>query len=327
MTEAGRPAEGVASVARKASELRRLELIVTRRLDGLLRGEFLGRNTGPGSDFSGARRYEPGDDARRIDWNLSARSLDLQLRTTDADRELSTWAVVDRSGSMNFGTADREKADVAFSALAAFGFLTARHGNQFGVIASGEDRVVRLGPGSTRAALMAVMSRYYDLARAVPGVPGRVDLVDALRSLERAHARRGQVIVISDFLDTTDWHKSLTRLGLQHQVLAVQIIDPREFTLPAAGMLTVIDTETGRQMHLQSNSTTLRARYAAAARARHDAIARRIRDAGADHLVLSTEGDWLIDIVRFIVGRRTTQRNRTAARDQFARASRIRSLT
>ena len=173
---------------------------------------------------------------------------------------------------------------------------------------------------------MGLLSRLYDLARAEPGAPGRVDLHGALRNLERAHARRGQVIVISDFLEDTDWNKSLARLALQHQVLAVQVVDPREFTLPAAGMLSVVDTETGRQLNVQSNSAALRARYAAAAQARHDSITRRILGAGADHLVLSTQGDWLIDIVKFVMGRRISQRKTTVARDRVARA-RLRSIS
>src|SRR5689334_10981628 len=106
-------------VAAKAQQLRRLELLVTRRLDGLLRGEFLGLQPGPGTEPYGTRQYEAGDDARRIDWNLTARSLSPQLRTTEADRELSTWLVVDRSASMNFGTANSEKSEVAFASAAA----------------------------------------------------------------------------------------------------------------------------------------------------------------------------------------------------------------
>ena len=113
---------------------------MTRRLDGMLRGEFLGLQSGPGSEVSGARAYEAGDDSRWIDWNLTARSISPQVRTTEADRELQTWTVVDRSASMNFGTAEREKSEVAFAAAAAFGFLTARHGNRFGMLVAGRRR-------------------------------------------------------------------------------------------------------------------------------------------------------------------------------------------
>ncbi len=308
-TAAEHHAEGVAPVASKAAQLRRLELLVTRRLDGLLRGEFLSLRPGPGSEPAGSRPYEAGDDARRIDWNLTARSLGPQLRTTEADRELQTWVIVDRSASMNFGTTTREKAEVAFAAVAAFGFLTARHGNRFSVLVAGGDGVARLRPASTRPELLAALSQLYDVPRREHEPGADADLAGAMQTLERARPRRGQVIVISDFLDASDWRRPLGRIAVAHQVLAVQVVDPREHALPAAGMLSLIDTETGRQMHVQSNSSKLRERYAAAARVRHDDIADQIRRAGGEHLVLSTDRDWLIDIVKFVASRRVVRRN------------------
>ncbi len=302
---------GVGAVARKAAELRRLELLVTRRLDGLLRGEFLGRTPGPGSDVAGARPYEAGDDSRWIDWNLTARSIGPQVRTTEADRELQIWTVVDRSASMNFGTAEREKGEVAFAAAAAFGFLTARHGNRFGMLVAGGESVLRLGPTSTRSELLASLSRLYDVPRRRARTDGDADLTGALDALERARPRRGQVIVISDFLDATDWPRHLARLGQTQQMLCVQVVDRRELALPAAGMLTLVDTESGRNVHVQSNSARLRERYATAAAERHADIARRIREAGSEHLVLFTDSDWLIEIVRFVAGRRTLRRHTT----------------
>lgn len=307
-TEHERPSEGVAPVAGKAAQLRRLELLVTRRLDGLLRGEFLSLRPGPGSEPAGSRQYQTGDDARRIDWNLTARSLAPQLRTTEADRELQTWVIVDRSASMDFGTTTREKSDVAFAAVAAFGFLTARQGNGFSVFVAGGDAVTRLRPASTRPGLLAALSQLYDVPRREREPGANADLAGALRTLERARPRRGQVIVISDFLDPSDWQRALARMTLAHQVLAVQVIDPRELTLPAAGMLSLIDTETGRRMHVQSNSSKLRERYAAAARARDDSIAGHIRKAGAEHLTLFTDRDWLIEIVKFVARRRVVRR-------------------
>jgi uncharacterized protein (DUF58 family) len=324
---AGLPVEGVAPVARKAAELRRLELVVTRRLDGLLRGEFLGRQSGPGSEVAGARRYEPGDDARWIDWNLTARSITPHIRTTEADRELETWTIVDRSASMHFGTVEREKADVAFAATAAFGFLTARHGNRFGVLVSGGDEPVRFGPTSTRPELLAALSKLYDIPRRTEASGPGADLAAALAALERARHRRGQVIVVSDFLDEREWHRSLARLALAHQVLCVQVVDPRELVLPAAGMLTLVDTESGRDIHVQSNSAALREKYAVAAQARHEAIGRKIRDAGSEHLVLYTSSDWLIEIVRFVAGQRLLGRHTSFPRGHRARATRLRSMS
>ena len=148
--------------------------------------------------------YEAGDDSRWIDWNLTARSITPQVRTTEADRELQTWTVVDRSASMNFGTGEREKADVAFAAAAAFGFLTARHGNRFGMLVAGGDEVhaPRADLDPTGAARVAVA--------AVRRAPPHACIGPRRRSRGRAARRssgpvRGAVrsSSISDFLDDT----------------------------------------------------------------------------------------------------------------------------
>ena len=324
-TENDRTGAPVARVASKAAELRRLELLITRRLDGLLRGDFRGIRPGPGTEFAGTRAYEAGDDARRIDWNLSARSTVPYLRTTDADRELQTWVVLDQSGSMNFGTVQHEKADVAFAAVAAFGFLTGSHGNQFGVLAAGGESITRLGPSSTRPALLATLSRLYDGPRTETPPAPNADLTAALRLLERSHRRRGQVVVISDFLDDGDWATHLRRLSFAHDVLAVQIVDPREFELPRMGMLALVDAETGREVHVQSNSKRLRERYATAAHGRQDEIAASITGARSGHLVLSTERDWLYDIARFVARRRTFGQVFDPERARGLRSARVRS--
>jgi uncharacterized protein (DUF58 family) len=319
----GPGADGVASASSKAAQLRRLELEVTIRLDGMLRGDFAGRLPGPGSETAGARTYDVGDDARRIDWNLTARSLTPQVRTTEADRELHTWVVVDRSPSMDFGTALCEKRDVAFSAAAAYGFLTARHGNSFEVLIAGGDRVIRIGPSSTRAALLGTLSKLYDVTKTDGVQPASLNVSGALVALERTRPRRGQVVVISDFLDDHDWATPMRRLAFRHQVVAAQVIDPRELILPAIGIAAFVDPETGRRLHVQTNAAALRGRYEAAARARQESIARAIRTAGAEHLVLGTDRDWLIDIVKFVAGRKSM---RGRGRAEHVRNARHRSL-
>jgi uncharacterized protein (DUF58 family) len=300
--------EGVAPVATKAAQLRRLELMVTIRLDGLLRGEFTGVRSGPGSEAAGTRAYDVGDDARRIDWNLTARSLTPQLRTTEADRELHSWVVMDCSASMRFGTAQCEKRDLAFAAAAAFGFLTARNGNRFGFLVAGGDRIERFGPTTTHPALLASISQVYDAVRRDDAPSDGVAVTDALLALERTRPRRGQVVVISDFLDTDDWAAPLRRLAVNQHVVAVQPVDRRELTLPAVGLAAFVDTETGRRLHVQTNSPGLRTRYESAARQRQESIASAIRTAGAEHLVLDTDRDWLIDIVKFVAGQRAVRR-------------------
>jgi uncharacterized protein (DUF58 family) len=297
----------VAQVAAKATHLRRLELEVTRRLDGFLSGEFAGVSAGPGTEAAGARPYAAGDDARRIDWNLTARSAGPHVRTTEPDRELETWVVADRSASLDFGTSRREKRELVLEAVAAFGFLTVGGGNRLGLVVAGGDRLTRMEAVSTRTALLASLSRLYDEPRHERRPPPGADLAAGLRAVERIHRRRGQVVAVSDFLDDGDWELPMRRLAMRHQVVAVQAVDRRELELPAVGILTLVDTESGRQLDVQTNSAALRARYAGAARARNDAIVRKIRAAGAEHLALFTDGDWLLQVVAF-VGRRRGRR-------------------
>ena len=302
------PSAPPAKVAGKAAVLCRLELDVTRRLDGILSGEYLGFIPGPGTEPASAQAYQPGDDARRIDWSLTARALAPYVRTTEADRELETWIVADRSASLDFGTAQREKREVVLAVVAAFGFLTVRGGNRLAVMVAGGDKLVRFPFTAGRVGMLAALSGLYDTPRATRAPDPRADLAAALARIERTQSRRGQVVVVSDFLDTSDWAGPLQRLAYRHQVIAVQVVDPREFALPAIGMLSVVDAESGRQLHVQTNSATLRQRYAAAAAERHQRIARSIVLAGAEHLVASTDRDWLVDVAAFLRRRRGARR-------------------
>jgi uncharacterized protein (DUF58 family) len=288
------PQTDVAEVATRAAYLRRLDLTIRKRLDGLLAGEFLGILPGPGTERSGGRLYGPGDDARRIDWSLTARSLAPHIRTTDADRELETWLVIDRSASLDFGTALREKRELALCAAAAFGSLAQRGANRIGMIVSGGANLVRM------------LTKLDGMTRANAAASPTATLTAALDKLQRIQIRRGQVIIVSDFLESQDWARAIRRLSLHHQVVAVQVIDPREFSLPAMGILGLVDPESGRTMHVQTNSKALRKRYAEAATARHQTIASRLRHAGTAHLILSTEDDWLREIVRFVSVRRAS---------------------
>jgi uncharacterized protein (DUF58 family) len=299
-----------ATVAAKAAVLKRLELEVTRRLNGLLTGDYLAVAAGPGTERSGARPYDPGDDARRMDWNLTARALVPHVRTTDADREMETWVVADRSASLDFGTAQCEKRDLVLAAAAAFGFLTARHGNRLGILIAGGDGLVRVRARSGRVPLMAALTTLYDAPRRDAQPRPDADLAGALDSLGRYKHQRGQVVVVSDFLEASDWRHAVSRLALRHQVVAVHVTDPREFHLPAIGILGVIDPETGQRLHVQTNSTALRDRFEAAAADRYQHIRGALIQSGAEHLHLSTDRDWLIDFARFVARRGAQRRAR-----------------
>ncbi|MCU1461759.1 MAG: hypothetical protein JWO37_1834 [Acidimicrobiales bacterium] len=283
--------------------LRRLELSVTMRLDGLLQGDYRGLVPGPGTEADEARPYEPGDDVRRIDWPLTARSGATYVRNTIADRELETWAVVDGSASMEFGTAICKKRDLAIAAVAALGFMTARGGNRIGamVLDGGRPRIVP--PRSGRQSLMALLHTVATRSATDDGTS--VDLAEGIRRAGHAARRAGLVAVISDFLCPSRWADALRTVRARSQVIAVEVIDPRELELPSVGYLTLVDPETGRTRDVHTKSESLRSRYAAAAAAQRQANATAIKKAGAAHLVLRTDRDWVLDTATFI---KTTRR-------------------
>jgi uncharacterized protein (DUF58 family) len=294
----------VAEVATRSDVLRRLELDVRRRIDGRASGDHATLSVGPGSERAGARPYGPGDDARLIDWNLTARSAETFVRQTEADRESETWLVVDRSGSLDFGTARAEKRDVVLGATAAFGMLRLGGGNRIGVVISGTKALQHRPARQGRAAFMAALSAVYDTPRMQAPASPDADLAAASRWVLGAVKRRGQVVVVSDFLDRDAWQRQLRLLALRHEVVCVHVTDPRELELPDAGILAVVDAETGRQRYVSTGSRALRERYAVAAAERDHAIRAAVHRAGAEYLALSTSRDWLTDTVAFVARRR-----------------------
>jgi len=294
----------VAEVAARSDVLRRLELEVRRRIDGIASGDHATLSIGPGSERAGARAYAPGDDARLIDWNLTARSAETFVRQTEADRESETWIVADRSASLDFGTAKCEKRDVVLGATAGFGMLRLGGGNRIGLVMSGTDTLLHRPARQGRAAFMTGLAAVFDTPRMGQGPTDRTDLGASLRWLQGAARRRGQVVVISDFLDGERWQRELRLLALRHEVVAVHVTDPRELELPSVGILAVVDAETGRQRYVNSGSRDLRQKYAAAAAQRDAAIRTAIHAAGAEYLALSTSRDWLTDTVAFAARRR-----------------------
>jgi uncharacterized protein (DUF58 family) len=278
--------------------LRRLELTVTRRLDGLLRGQYAGLLPGAGTEISGSREYRPGEDeVRRMDWAVTARTGLPHVRETIADRELTVWVLADATPSMDFGTAQVEKRELAVSAVAAVGFLTAGHGNRLGASVMSTAGVRRYPARTGRAHLLGLLRVLLAMPRGEPG--GAPSLAEALDGLHRALRRRGLVVVVSDFLDD-GWEPALRRLAQRHQVIAVEVVDPRELTLPNVGVLTVIDPETGRRREVSTASRRVRTRFATAAATQKAEVKAAIRRTGAAHLPLRTDRDWVADIVRHV---------------------------
>jgi uncharacterized protein (DUF58 family) len=276
-----------------------LQLTVLRRLDGLLSGDHAGLLPGNGSERGEARPYVAGDDPRHIDWAVTARTNEPHVRDTIADHELELWLVVDASSSLAFGTGLAAKYEMAWAAAGAFALLASKGGNRVGAITSGSPRRVvpaRSGSSHIGALLTAIHTPPQEDD---PGdLPGAIDL------LCRVTNRRGMAVVVSDFLGQPTWERPLRALAHSHEVIAVEVIDRREVELPDVGLIAVVDPETGRRRLVDTADAQVRARYAEVAAARRADVASRLAALGADQLTLSTDRDWVLDLVRFVASRR-----------------------
>ncbi|MBB4931977.1 uncharacterized protein (DUF58 family) [Lipingzhangella halophila] len=297
------------------SALRHLDLRIVRRLEGMLHGEHLGLRLGPGSESAEARQYQPGeDDVRLMDWAVTARTTQPHVRDLVADRELESWSLVDMSASMDFGTANQEKRDLAVGALAAVNVLTQRVGDRFGAHILHRGQIRRWPARSGKAALLAMLSTVAAAPRGEPLNEPATTLSDAVTDLARARTRRGLRVVISDFLETpptanahepAPWERGMRQLAIRNQVLAVEVVDPRELDLPDVGLVTMQDPETGRIREVQLNRK-VRQRYREASAAQRAAVRGGLRRCGVPHLVLRTDRDWITDMARFVVEQRRT---------------------
>jgi uncharacterized protein (DUF58 family) len=285
-----------------AGVLRALDLTIRRRIDSLVSGEHRAPALGTGTELAQIRPYQLGDDVRQIDWAVTARMREPHVRVHVAERTLTTWLMLDVSPSMTFGTADRRKADVAEGAALAVGHLATRQGNRLGILPFGGQDRLPMKPRQGRQGLLNLQLALR--AEAAPDGGGATDLGEALSRAANLARARGLVVVVSDFRGRFDWRQQLVRLLNRHHVMAIEIRDPREQELPAVGDLWLVDPETGRQLRVDTNSPRLRKRFAARAAEERKALALELRRAGAEHIVLSTAGDWLRELARHLNRRR-----------------------
>jgi uncharacterized protein (DUF58 family) len=283
-----------------AELLRTLELTINRRLDGVLHGNHQGITPGHGSEPGESRPYQPGDDVRRIDWNVTARTGETYVREQIADHDLTGWLVVDASAAMRFGTVSDDKSSTALAAAACVGFLTARNQNRLGAVLVAGPHLHVMPPRSGSDQVRAVLA-------AISGAPdvegeGRSDLPAALERVGAIGKRRGFVAVISDF-GGDDWPDSLARLGQRHDLLAITVHDPREYDLPEVGLVAFQDPATGQLVEYRVTSE-VRERFAVAAAEARDTRVHQLQRSGADVIELRTDEDWLGEIVQHVTRRR-----------------------
>jgi uncharacterized protein (DUF58 family) len=272
-----------------------VRLEARRRLDGMLHGDHRSLVPGPGSEPGESRIYVPGDDVRRIDWAATARTQHVQVRQPIADREIELSLVVDASASLAFGTARVTKLDLALESATLVTMSASAATDRVSATVLVDGGIVTVPPSVGRQAGITMLMRLADYTPTEGG--GRADVASALA---RFSGRRRQfIVVISDFLDGGDWPRALRAVGQRHELLCVEIVDPREMDLPDIGLVTLTDPETGRSRTVDLGKGNIRDRYAAAAANQRRTIAKHIRTSGAGHVVMRTDADPVLALARF----------------------------
>lgn len=286
--------------------LRRLEWRVIRRLDGLLQGDYRTLFYGAGIDFADLREYEPRDDIRHIDWNVTARMNSPYVRQYVADRDITAWFLLDLSPSMGFGPAARPKELVLTDLVATLARLLTRGGNRIGAMLYNNQLERVIPPRNGRNQVLRLMK---ELLKERPAPVGATTDLNALLTAGlHTFKRRSLVFLISDFISEAGWERPLALLNRRHELLAIRLYDPRETELPDAGMIVVEDSETGEQLYVNTSNPTFRRRFQEAARRREAVLKENTRRAGVDLFAISTEDDLVGAIVRMAALRKKRRR-------------------
>jgi uncharacterized protein (DUF58 family) len=286
--------------------LKRLEWKVIRRLDGLLQGDYRTLLRGVGLDLADLREYQHHDDVRHIDWNVTARLTVPHVREFTEDREMAAWFLVDLSPSVDFGSGELRKRSISAEFIAVVSRMLTRHGNRVGAMlyGSGVDSVI-----PTRGGRRHVLHLLDSIQkRPSANAKGPTKLRDLLEAGAAVVKRRSTIFVVSDFISEPGWERPLALLAQRHEVVAVRVVDPLELDLPDLGLITMRDSETGEQLLVDTHDKGFRTRFARIAAQREAELREAFVKSGVDALELSTDGDLVEAVVRFVEMRKRRAR-------------------
>jgi uncharacterized protein (DUF58 family) len=275
-------------------QIRRLQIRARRAVEDLVGGEYHSVFKGMGLAFEEVRAYQPGDDVRAIDWNVTARMGHPFIKRYIEERELTVMLLIDCSASHHFGTQVQQKREVMAELAAVLAFSAVSNNDKVGLIAC-TDRVERFVP--PRKGSRHVLRLIRDVLFFQPVHRG-TSLREGLDYLNRILHRRAIVFLLSDFLDR-GFERSLKRTARHHDLIAIRITDPREEEIPDVGLLELEDAESGDRFLLDTGSRRVRVAFAQAARQRHEALLQLVRSSRADLIEVSTDGGHLDALIRF----------------------------
>jgi uncharacterized protein (DUF58 family) len=291
--------------------LTRLEWTVIRRLDGLLQGDYRTLFRGFGLDFADLREYQPNDDVRHIDWNVTARTQIPHVRVFNEDREVTAWFLLDLSPSVDFGSGSVTKRQMLLEFVAVLARLLTKQGNRVGAILYNGVSEFVVPPGGGRRHVLHLLNKVMDHPRLLRSP--QTDIAAFIKRMLIANRRRSVVFVVSDFISRPGWHESLLALTQRHEAIAVRLLDPLEQALPDIGMMAFEDAETGEQLFVDTTDPHFRRRFSAAAERAEDEMMEAFGLSGTDVLELTTDGDLLDAVVRFTAMRKIEARSNFTA--------------
>jgi uncharacterized protein (DUF58 family) len=275
--------------------LRRLEWRVVRRLDGRLQGDYRSLFRGTGVDFLDLREYVPGDDLRHLDWNVTARTDVPHVRVYVEDREVTAWLLLDRSRSMGVGPVDRQKDHVVADIAVTLAHVLTRGGNRVGALLFAETVDRPILPAHGRRQVLRIA---HELLRPHGTPTGTTDLAVLLRTAYQVARRRSLMVLVSDFISEPGWERPLALLARRHDVVAIQVSDPRESDVPAVGMVYVEDAETGEQIFVDTDDADFRVRLREEADRRRREVRDKVREAGLTLYGIDTDEDLVRALAR-----------------------------
>lgn len=271
--------------------IRELEIVTARLIRAGFAGQYHAAFHGRGIEFAQVREYQPGDDIRTIDWNVTARSGVPHVKEFVEERDLTVLLAIDLSASMGFGSVDRRKVELASELAAVLAYAALQNGDRVGLLLFSGDIVKYISPRRGRIHVQALLREILVLGDRAAGV---AKFTGAVEFIERVTIKRAVVLFLSDFLDA-DFDRPLQRLNRKHDVIAVRISDPREERFPQRGIVRLVDSETGTLVPVNLRANRVKSR----AEQRDRRIAERFRRIGIDLVNVQTAVPYEQTLLRF----------------------------
>ncbi|MBW2471115.1 MAG: DUF58 domain-containing protein [Deltaproteobacteria bacterium] len=279
-------------------KIRYIQIYTSKAVNDILAGEYHSVFKGQGMEFDEVRAYQPGDDIRTIDWNVTARTGHPYVKRYIEEREITVFFLVDLSGSGSFGSSDKLKNEIAAEFCALLAFSAIKNNDKVGIILFTDVIELFIPPAKGTSHVLRLIREllYFDSGKK-RGMAG-TDIALALDYLGRVMHKRGVVFLVSDFLDQ-DFEKPLGVLARRHDMIAVSVADPREHLLPDVGLLEIQDAETGETVVIDAGSREVRSKYEHLARVKQEKLDNLFKSLGVDHIQLFTDRDYVLDLVKF----------------------------